>query len=60
MVDIDSDQITTTCVACGWHYTYRAIPKRLLCAFDELTLLIKQLAKGKEGVNERNSHRDLE
>ena len=35
-LDIDADQCIVHCRECDWYYTYRAIPKRLIQALEQL------------------------
>lgn len=35
-VVVDADRCTVTCTQCQWHYTYQAVPKRLIQALEQL------------------------
>lgn len=39
-IDVDSDCVTVHCTNCSWYYTYRAIPRRLVQAVEQLVKLI--------------------
>ena len=41
-VRVDADQAIVTCNECKWHYTYKAVPKRLVAALEELIDWFKQ------------------
>ena len=36
VLDIDADSCIVTCQECEWHYTYKAVPKRLIQALEQL------------------------
>lgn len=41
-VKVDSEQAVISCQDCGWHYTYKAVPKNLVAAIEELVKWFKQ------------------
>jgi len=40
-LDVDADQCIVHCTECNWYYTYKAVPKRLIYAVEQLLAWFK-------------------